>query len=235
MSVGESLGVRSVALRVRHARTRGGSSSQTAARILILLDVLGLPVEQPCPVSSAVRVVRSLTRLEKLDFWLRNPDYLADELMTEYEEGRLPEASVGEHVRRMLGESAAGHHYPMIRFHFGAYEVVDNALAKLKSTGLIAHRRGADTGDRARHDYYLLSKGADTAAKMRESLAALKWYDQQADAIAFLAESIQGSAARKRQYDQPEYQGARIGTEIPPIFGRARARAVELGLMEGTE
>lgn len=220
---------------VRRARTRGGSASQTAARILILLDVLGLPVERPCPVPEAVRVVRSLTRLEKLDFWLRNPDYLADELMTEYEAGRLPDATVREHVRRMLGEIAAGHHYPMIRFHFGAYEVVDNALAKLKATGLIAHRRGADSGDRARHDYYLLTKGAEQAAQMRESLTELKWYDQQADAIAFLAEAMQGSAARKRQYDQPEYKGARIGAEIPPVFERARARAIDLGLMEGEE
>lgn len=218
---------------MRRTRTRGGSSSQTAARILILLDVLGLPVEHPCPVPNAVRVVRSLTRLEKLDFWLRNPDYLADELMTEYEEGRLPEATVREHVRRMLGELAAGYHYPMIRFHFGAYEIVDNALAKLKATGLIAHRRGADAGDRARHDYYLLVKGAEHAAQMRESLTELKWYDQQADAIAFLAEAMQGSAARRRQYDQPEYRGARIGTEIPPVFERARARASDLGLMEG--
>jgi DNA-binding PadR family transcriptional regulator len=218
---------------MRRTRARGGSASQTAARILILIDVLGLPVELPCPVPDAVRVVRSLTRLEKLDFWLRNPDYLADELMTEYEEGRLAEAAVRVPVQRMLSELAAGHHYPMIRFHFGAYEVVDNALAKLKATGLIAHRRGADSGDRARHDYYLLTKGVDKAAQMRESLAELKWYEQQADAIAFLAESMQGSAARKRQYDQPEYKGARIGTEIPPVFERARARAVDLGLMEG--
>ena len=141
---------------MRRARARGGSSSQTAARILILLDVLGIPVELPCPVPNAVSVFHSLTRLEKLDFWLRNPDYLADELMTEYQEGRLPEDVVRAHVQRMLGELAAGHHYPMIRFHFGAYEVVDNALAKLKATGLIAHRRGADSGDRARHDLSLI-------------------------------------------------------------------------------
>jgi len=235
MSLGESRQPKSVAQQMRRSRTRGGSSSQTAARILILLDVLGLPVEHPCPVPNAIRVVRSLTRLEKLDFWLRNPDYLADELMTEYEEGRLPEGVVREHVQRMLGELAAAHHYPMIRFHFGAYEVVDNALAKLKATGLIAHRRGADSGDRARHDYYLLSKGADQAELMRGSLLELEWYDKQADAIAFLSEAMQGSAARKRQYEQPEYKGARIGSEIPSIFERARTRASELGLVKGKE
>lgn len=31
-------------------------------------------------------------RLQALDFWLRNPDYLADELLDEYEAGRRPDA-----------------------------------------------------------------------------------------------------------------------------------------------
>jgi hypothetical protein len=41
-----------------------------------------------------VGVVRTQVRLQKLDFWLRNPDYLADELLTKYEattEARLLE------------------------------------------------------------------------------------------------------------------------------------------------
>ena len=213
-------------------RVRGGSSSQTAARLLILLDTLGLEVEQPCDVPDAVRVVRSLTRLEKLDFWLRNPDYLADELMTELEAGRLPDTLVKHNVARMLGEYAAGHHYPMIRYRFGAYEVIDNALAKLRSIELIAHRRNVDAGEYARHDYYLLQGGVDHAARMRSELPELRWYEQQAEAIGCLAESLQGASARARQYEQPEYRGARIGTEIPSIFGRARQRAIELGLME---
>lgn len=55
-----------------HPRLRGGSSSQTAAR------------------------------LEKLDFWMRNLDYLADELLTDHLEGRLPRQAIEVHVSRML-------------------------------------------------------------------------------------------------------------------------------------
>lgn len=220
------------AVTVVKPRSRGGSASQTAARLLILMDALGGEVEQPCSVPEAVRVMRSLTRLEKLDFWLRNPDYLADELMTELEAGRLPDTLVREHVTRMLSESAAGHHYPMIRHHFGAYEIVDNGLSKLRSNGLIAHRRSADSGDRSRHDYYLLEAGAALAARMRQELTELRWYDQQAEAIGCLAESVQGAAARARQYEQPEYRSARIGTVIPTIFDRVRERASTMGLLE---
>jgi hypothetical protein len=226
--------VRADADATQRPRFRGGSSSQTAARLLILLNSLGLEVEQPCHVPDAVRVVRSLTRLEKLDFWLRNPDYLADELMTEFEAGRLPGTLVRAHVTRMLGDLAEGHHYPMVRYRFGAYEVIDNALAKLRSIGLIAHRREVDGGDRARHDYYLLRRGVEHAERMHAELPELNWYEHQAEAIGCLAESVQGASARSRQYAQPEYRGARIGSEIPPIFMRARQRAIDLGLMEAT-
>lgn len=32
-------------------------------------------------------VVRTLVRLQKLDFWVRNPDYLANELLNDFENG----------------------------------------------------------------------------------------------------------------------------------------------------
>ncbi|WP_167045029.1 hypothetical protein [Salinibacterium sp. ZJ454] len=176
--------------------------------------------------------MQSLTRLEKLDFWMRNSDYLADELMTEFEEQRLPETVVAPAVQRMLGANAAGYHYPMMRFKFGAYEPVDNALSKLKSTGLVTHRRGTDTGDRARHDYFLLDAGEKAVTDLRATVSGAAWYDLQAEAIAYLADSVQGSSARIRQYEQPEYKGASLGSEIPEIFERARLRAISLNLME---
>lgn len=217
---------------MRTMRSGGATDWQTAARLLILIDKLGLPVDADCAVPGATKVVKSLTRLEKLDFWMRNPDYLADELMTEFEDDRLPREVAQPAVARMLGETAADYHYPMMRFRYGAYEPVDNAVSILKSTGLVVHRRGADTGERARHDYFLLVAGETAVAELRTAVTSSTWYDEQATAIAFLDDSMQGSDARKRQYLQPEYNGARLGSDIPEIFDRARDRAVALSLME---
>lgn len=36
--------------------------------------------------------------------------------------------------------------YPMLRHHFGAYEPLDDALAVLRSAGLVARRRRGTTG-----------------------------------------------------------------------------------------
>lgn len=215
------------------ARRRGGSTSQTATRVLVLLHVLGTPVDGSCDVDGAVAVVSSLIRLQKLDFWLRNPDYLADELLTEYELSRMPLDQIQLHVVRMLdGDTPQLHTYPMERYIHGAYEFIDDALAVLKLYEQIEHRRAADSGALSRRDYFLLEKGRETIASMRAEIPELDWYVQQATAIGLIADAAKGAAAKRRQYLQREYADTAHGDVIPPILERVRARAVTLKVME---
>jgi hypothetical protein len=212
-------------------RSRGGSSSQTATRLLVILDVLGNPVAPGSRVPHAVKVVSSLTRLEKLDFWVRNPDYLADELLNEVDAGRRSVPEVAAQVSRMLGGTAPSlHRYPMARYLFGAYERVDNSLAILKAYGHITTHRVSDHGDTARRDYFLLTKGETALARMRTDVPALGWYDEQASAITLIADAATGASARKRQYQQSEYESTPIGSTIPDITERVIARAEEFGI-----
>jgi hypothetical protein len=60
---------------------RGGTRTQHAIRLLTLLWVCGGPTGGSDP-PGMVSVIRSGKRLQALEFWLRNPDYLADELAT---------------------------------------------------------------------------------------------------------------------------------------------------------
>ncbi|GAA1732811.1 hypothetical protein [Microbacterium paludicola] len=215
------------------ARRRGGSTSQTATRVLVLLDVLGTPVPVTCDVESAVAVMSSLIRLQKLDFWLRNPDYLADELLTDFENGILRLDQVQPHVVRMLsGNAPQLHTYPMERYIYGAYEFIDDALAVLKLYGQIVHRRSADSGPASRRDYFLLEKGRETIATMRAEIPDLAWYDRQANAIGLIADAAIGATAKRRQYLQAEYAGTAHGDVIPSILERVGERAVALNVME---
>jgi len=56
----------------------------------MLIDKAGVPVDGSTfavsdpPLAMAVSVVRTQIRLQKLDFWIRNPDYLANELLNDY-------------------------------------------------------------------------------------------------------------------------------------------------------
>jgi hypothetical protein len=210
-------------------RLAGGTTGQVAARLLVIMDVLGTPVPASFPVPDAVKCVESLTRLMKADFWLRNPDYLADELLSELEAGRQPAETIFPNVIRMLGgKEPSLHRYPMAKFLYGAYERPDNALAILKSMDLMTHRRVAEYGARSRRDYYLLARGMEAVAKIRAAIPEVGWYYQQASAVALLAYSATGGWMRDRQYDQREYRTAPIGSLIEPITDRVRVRAAKL-------
>lgn len=198
-----------------------------------MLDVLGNPVTESCGVGNAVAVISSLTRVQKLDFWLRNPDYLADELLTEFEVGRVKLDTIQPHVQRMLtGSAPTLHMYPMERYLYGAYEFIDDALAVLKMYEQITHRRVTDTGNHSRRDYFLLQKGRETVMRMRAEIPELAWYDEQAAAIGLVSDAAVGATAKRRQYEQPEYEATAHGDLIPPIIERVKARAASLGVME---
>src|SRR6476646_8911343 len=65
---------------------------QDAVRLLMLINEAAEPLSDediagdPALVT-AVGVVRTQVRLQKLDFWVRNPDYLANELLNDYVNG----------------------------------------------------------------------------------------------------------------------------------------------------
>lgn len=221
------LSVRGVVITASRSRVGGGASSQTASRLLIALDKLGEDVPRGCTVEGAVKVVQSLSLLIKIDFWIRNPDYLADELLTEIEQERQPPNLLNSVATMIGGKAPALHRYPMARYLYGAYERPDNALALMTSNRLIRHVRLSDA-TKARRDYYLLDKGQDAAAKMRAAVPILSWYDQQADAVALIPEARQGSLARRRQYEQPEYEKTPWGAIIPEVTARVRGRALKI-------
>lgn len=216
-------------------RASGGATSQTAARYLIILDKLG---ESPTPTDVAshadvVKVVRATSRLVKLDFWMRNPDYLADEILNDVEAGFIDvKQGLTEAERMLAGPAPLLHLYPMQRYKYGAWELPDNAFAVLKYLKLADQKRvqevGTDGAARARRDYFLLAGGAARVAELRVEVPQTQWYDQQADAIALLSVGPTGAAAKARQYDQPDYAATPIGTTIGPILDRVRTRFNEL-------
>jgi hypothetical protein len=208
----------------------GGSTSQGAARLLIILDRLGNSVTGHPSVTGAVRCLQSLTKFEKFDFWVRNPDYLADELLFEFVQGTRSFDEVSPHVVRMLsGEAPTFHAYRMSRYLYGAYERIDNPLSILKAYGHITHIRADKSNPRSRRDYFMLESGLDALKALRADIPSLGWYDLQADAIRLLTDIDTGADARRRQYLQPEYEAAQNGGLIPAITDRVRDRAIALG------
>lgn len=227
-SVADAGGRMSTDLVSRH-RLGGGATAQSASRLLIIMDVLGNPTDGDGVAPGAVKVVRSLTRLVKIDFWLRNPDYLAYELLTEIEQGHQSPAETLTLVARMIGGSAPSlHRYPMAKYLYGAFERPDNALALLASRKHIKYVRVSDSAANARKDYYLLARGQEAAAAMRKDVPPMHWYVSQAEAIALIPEAASGGLMRRRQYEHEAYKEALNGRLIPAITGAVSERACEV-------
>ena len=199
-----------------------------------LLLLIGGACEPPAAVeledpglATAVGVVRSQVRLQKLDFWLRNPDYLADELLNDYVASR--ERALLDRAAAILdSEEPEVRSYPMLRHHFGAYEPLDDALAVLRSAGLVVRRRRG-TVDRVRqHDYYLLARGRQVVEEIISAAPVFKYYIDRVALVLALADEHSGSELKDRQYLQRDYAEAPLGTRIGAVRDRARARLAEL-------
>ncbi|MEU6972783.1 hypothetical protein AB0A71_34730 [Kitasatospora aureofaciens] len=206
------------------------SREQDAVRVLLLLDGACEPLnsadlDDP-RLESAVGVVRSQVRLQKLDFWLRNPDYLADELLNDYENSA--EEPLLDHAARILdSEEPEVRRYPMLRHHFGAYEPLDDALAVLRSAGLIAVRRRGTVNRIRQHDYFLLGQGRTVARDIVGQVPEFMYYVERVRLVIDLADGLGGSGLKARQYLQREYAQAERGTRIGSVSARARARLAE--------
>ncbi|UOZ03503.1 hypothetical protein [Amycolatopsis sp. WQ 127309] len=207
------------------------SREQDAVRILLLIDgaaePLPAPIADDTALASAVGVVESQVRLQKLDFWVRNPDFLADELLNDFEESREPRLL--ELAGQILdSEEPEVRRYPMLRHHFGAYEPLDDALAVLRAAGLVVRRRRGTLGRTSRHDYYLLQRGREVARTVIAEAPPFRYYVERIDLVLDLADGRGGNELKERQYLQAEYAAAERGTRIGSISVRARERLTVL-------
>jgi len=207
------------------------SREQDAVRILLLIDGAAEPLPGPvaddAALADAVGVVEGQLRLQKLDFWLRSPDFLADELLSDYE--RSGEPRLLDLAARILdSEEPEVRRYPMLRHHFGAYEPLDDALAVLRSAGLVVRRRRGRVGHTSRHDYYLLARGREVARTLVVQAPAFRYYVDRVQLVLDLADGRGGNELKTRQYLQDEYATAVLGTRIGSISARARSRLAQL-------
>ncbi|MFD6757830.1 hypothetical protein [Streptomyces roseolus] len=204
-----------------------------AVRLLLLIAATSDPLDEVASraaPTNAVAVLHAESRLQKLDFWLRNPDYLADELLNDYE--REPDPLLLDLAGRILdSEEPEICSIPMVRYLFGAFEHLDRALSVLVAPRLlvVSSQRGA-SGQVIKDSYYLTQKGQDVAAQATAQFPDLAWYTERAVLVRALAEATGHSALalRKRQYLQRDYAQTPLGDIIPSIADRTRERLQSL-------
>lgn len=199
------------------------SDRQSAVRLLACLAAAGTAVVGAEWGDDVVAVLRAQLRLQALDFWMRNPDYLADEILTEFErtadEGLLALAS-----EILVSREPDLRRLPMVRYHFGAFEPIDNPLAILRAAGFVRVHREGVPGQVREHVYLLTRSGRDAMERLAGAAPELAWYRDRALVVARLAGDAGGAALKARQYKQAEYASTALGSAIAPITERVRER-----------
>lgn len=207
------------------------SVMQHAIRVLVILDGCGEPVKKGDP-EECVAVIRAELRLQALDFWLRNPDYLAGELLTMVEAGDLPEKHLGVVEHLLDSPEPDLHWYPMPRWHHGAYEAIDDAFSVLSAYGLALVRRLGGVKKTARSQFFMTETGRAAVAELVAE-PVLSWYSEQVKLVKMVAGDDNGSTLKKRQYQQAEYARTKLGVNIAPIHAGVRERLEVVKMASG--
>jgi hypothetical protein len=190
---------------------------QTAIRLLACIYSAGEVQSGDRYDSDVVRVLHSQDRLQALDFWMRNPDYLANEILTEFETSG--DDDLLAIAQRIFDDRE------MVRYLFGAFEPLDNALAILRAADLVRIKREGSPGGKIRKHLYLLTMAGETALdRLAAAAPELAWYRDRAQIVARVAGTRGGKASKDRQYLQEEYAGTDLSHVIAPVTDRVLKR-----------
>ena len=199
---------------------------RNALRILFIL-VKGSTPYGGEPVDGYHRVFRGETKVQALDFWLRYPDYLADELLTIYELTREQEyLDIADGI--FAEEEPDLRRVPMLRRYFGAYEPLDTVLGILKSRGLVMPRSLQKQKGNDEHDFLIGDRAVDLLGGIVAEVPEMGWYDQRVDLVLRVASGRGGYELKTRQHQQKEYHDAATGQIIPTTAERVRVRLEKL-------
>lgn len=202
------------------------SPHRDALRILFVLRAGGSPVETP--TAEVALIFKGEVRLQAFDFWMRNPDYLAAELLDLFAETK--DKCHYEAARAILdAEEPDLRRVPMVRYFFGAYEPLDDALSLLRSRDLvrITGIKGANNKI-LETDFVLTKTGYDTCSAVVSEEPILQWYADRAELVAKVAGSMGGTALKQKQYQRASYAETKLGGVIPAITEDVRTRLTQL-------
>ena len=192
-----------------------------AIRLLYILTEGSRPLAESGDRAS--HIFRGEARLHALDFWVRYPDYLAAELLDRFDRERRP-ADLALVEQIMSSEEPDIRRLPMIRYFFGAFDPIDNAISILKSRELVAITGRKSGGRVIETNFMIFPKAFEVCDNAVKSAPVLQWYRDRAKVVCDVAGSATGGALKERQYERSQYAKTELGYQIPSIAGVVRQR-----------
>jgi hypothetical protein len=201
-----------------------------AARLLLVVDRFAAVPDDATrhlrcwPARPVARFLTPEYYLQKLDFLVRYPAYLAYELI-ELHRLRVPSATnaaaVQEEVRRVLEDREPELLTdPFVRFWRGAYESLDRVEAWWYARNLVltGHERRGLEGSVQRQKYFFLTPQGEEVARMLVSdVPHAAWYAERITLIHRYFGALTPSELKSLQYAHPSYREAQLNEHIPDL------------------
>ncbi|GIN07584.1 hypothetical protein J1TS1_17290 [Shouchella clausii] len=165
---------------------------------------------------------KSEVRIQKIDFLIRYPDYLAYELLDllQYPEFEENKEDVKANVKEIFGNNEPDiRREDMLRFFYGAYEDIDHIIAFLVSIGFIEYTSKRNLAGRVFEKvYYLTEYGVNKIEReILNGLEKAKWYESRCHLIKKYFGDLSGTELKVRQYEHEEYRTTALNQYIKGI------------------
>lgn len=198
-----------------------------AARLLLILARFASPIDEetrkvPCfPNHEVVKHFTSEYYLQKLDFLLRYPGYLAYEL-TELHRLGIESAKDGSEIMGLVRSMLRDREpelltVPFRKFWRGAHERLDDVESWWYSRGLVYAGLEPKGGARPQKHYFLTDLGETEAGRLVAAVEHSRWYAQRADLIYRFFGSLSAARIKALQYSHEPYRQAQISEIIPDL------------------
>ncbi|MFC4634790.1 hypothetical protein ACFO3O_12785 [Dokdonia ponticola] len=165
------------------------------------------------------RLFESEVKLQKLDFWVRNPDYFCYSLLDIAERELKKKQEIKDIVRKIFEDREPEiRREDMRKFIYGAYEDMDNAIGFLDSVDLIKFDSKKDVVLRTKErKYYITDFGVSKIIANLPNLPFLKWYEDRCLLIKKYFGDKNGTQLKDIQYQVEAYTKTPYGQLIPNV------------------
>ena len=208
------------------AEYRSTQPDSDALRLLLILDEAGGSPGRDAS-DSAVAVMKSQIAFLARDFWVRYPEYLAEEL-AHAAVGSGDEALLVEAERLLSEELIEVDWLPMVRWRNGAYWWMNDAIAILTAHAFVDYRPRPAADGIAAHIYYLTANGRDFARTVLRGEPEFAAIRDRARLAALIDPDSPGSLLKHGQYAVETYAATPCGLTIPRRLAEARAAIPEI-------
>lgn len=176
------------------------------------------------------KVFYTETKIQKIDFFLRSPDYLALELLNFAEKGLRDKNEIKAIVEKIFqDDEPVLKRLDMEKFFFGAYEDIDDVIGFLKAYGFIEFSSTKSTDLKTVDKKYFVTEYAINKVKNTlPALPTLQWYVERCRLIKNFLGDKTGADLKKMQYEVEEYKETSWRGYIKSIQDEVRRKYFDL-------